>query len=72
MGVVYGKLGKFPDAISNLNAAAQFGSTDPMTYYALGQCYILTGHKDSALIAYNRLKTLDDALANKLMKRIEQ
>jgi len=70
LGVAYGKLGRYQDAIEAYKQAIRIKPDYAEAHNNLGVTYLQTGDKGLALEEYKILKTLDAELANKLFNLI--
>jgi tetratricopeptide (TPR) repeat protein len=66
MGVAYLRMKKYDEAIEALKHAIQLKPDFGRAYYNLGLTYFTQGDRDSALVQYNILKSLDADRAEKL------
>jgi len=72
LGVTYGGLGRYQDAIEAYKQAIRIKPDDAEAHCNLGSAYFSTGDKGSALEEYKILKTLDAEQANKLFNLINK
>ena len=72
LGVAYGSLGRYQDAIEAYKQAIRIKPDDAEAHNNLGITYLTTGDKGSALEEYKILKTLNAELANKLFNFINK
>ena len=72
LGIAYGNLGRYQDAIEAYKQAIRIKPDYAEAHYNLGIAYLVTGDKDSALEEYKILKTLDAEKANELFKLISK
>ena len=59
IGDLYSKLGEFDLAISYYEKYLQAIPHDPLAMYNLSECYLNMGHRDSAILGYQRVLQLD-------------
>jgi tetratricopeptide (TPR) repeat protein len=59
IGMEYGKIGKYPEALDALSKAQQLDPSFAMTYYYLGNIHAIQGNQAQAVEDYRRVVTLD-------------
>jgi protein O-mannosyl-transferase len=59
IGMEYGKIGKYREALDALSAAQRLDSGFAMTYYYLGNIHAIQGNQAQAVEDYQRVLTLD-------------
>ena len=59
IGMEYGKIGKFPEALDALTTAQRLDPRFAMTYYYLGNVHAIQGNQAQAVQDYQRVVTLD-------------
>ena len=57
-------------AITQLNKAIELDEKSKLGYYYKGLCYVALNDKTSAREVYDKLKTIDEEQAEKLLKKI--
>lgn len=72
LGITYGKLDRHPEAIATLKHVITINPDFPRAHYLLGLAYHTIDDKTSAMAQYNKLKKLDDQLAQKLLELIKK
>ena len=72
LGVVYGKLGRLPEAIEAFKQAIKLKPDYVDACNNLGVAYLAIGDKNSALVEYNILKSLNSEMANNLLNKINK
>lgn len=72
LAVAYGKAGNLNEEISNLKKALKLRPNYATARYNLGIAYLKKGEKGLAMKEYNILKTLDEGVANNLLKEIKK
>ncbi len=70
MGVAYGKLGKRDREIDVLHKAIKLRPKYASARYNLGIAYLKSGNKKAARQEYESLKTIDDGIAEALLKEM--
>jgi tetratricopeptide (TPR) repeat protein len=70
LGAAYGKLGMHEEAIEAYRQAIRINPYYINAHYNLGLLYNLSNDKDSALVQYEILKSLDTEWANRLFNEI--
>jgi len=59
IGMEYGKMGKYPEALAALQKAQELDPNFAMTYYYLGNVHSIQGNQPEALADYQRVLALD-------------
>ena len=59
VGMEYGKIGKYPEALAALQMAEDYNPDFPMTYYYRGNIHAIQGDQASALADYRHVLELD-------------
>ena len=59
IGMEYGKIGKYPEALDALTTAQRLDPRFAMTYYYLGNVHAIQGNQAQAVQDYQRVVTLD-------------
>jgi len=59
IGMEYGKIGKYPEALAALEMAKDWNPDFAMTYYYLGNIHSLQGNQTQALADYQEVLALD-------------
>jgi tetratricopeptide (TPR) repeat protein len=74
IGMVYGKMGKYPEALDALATAEHLNPRFPMTYYTRGNVYEQQGNKAQAAEQYRRALSIDSQLqvARDALARVSQ
>jgi tetratricopeptide (TPR) repeat protein len=74
IGMVYGKLGKYPEALESLDRAVKLNPAFPMTYFTRGNVYAQQGNKAQAAEEYRHALSLDSQLqaARDALARVSQ
>jgi hypothetical protein len=62
IGYVYGKMGKYPEALDALDASQKLDASFPMTYYTRGNVFEEQGNKAQAAEEYKRALAIDPQL----------
>jgi Tfp pilus assembly protein PilF len=62
IGYVYGKMGKYPEALDALDASQKLDADFPMTYYTRGNVFEEQGNKAQAAEEYKRALAIDPQL----------
>ncbi|HYK18461.1 MAG TPA: tetratricopeptide repeat protein [Bryobacteraceae bacterium] len=62
IGYVYGKMGKYPEALDALDASQKLDAGFPMTYYTRGNVFEEQGNKAQAAEEYKRALAIDPQL----------
>lgn len=70
LGHAYGKLGQRREAIKALNAAVRVNPNHANAHYRLGLAHLRARNREAALKQYRILRSLDDAKARRLFRRI--
>jgi Flp pilus assembly protein TadD len=70
MGITYGALGRYKEAIEVFKKAVSLTPNDANAHFGLGLSYLSTGNRGPALDEYKILKTLDEDMAGELFDRI--
>ena len=70
LGITYWKLGKYQEAVGAFKHAIRIKPDFAWAHFNLGQAYLLSDNKDSALKEYKILKDLDKEKANELYNLI--
>jgi Flp pilus assembly protein TadD len=70
LGVAYGKLTRYHDAIDAFRHAVRLKPTDTRAWYNLGVAYGKSGNRTSALDAVLELRGRDPVLADRLFNQI--
>jgi tetratricopeptide (TPR) repeat protein len=74
IGMVYGKMGKYPEALDALATAQQLSPRFAMTYYTRGNVYELQGNRAQAAEEYRRALSFNSQLqvARDALARVSQ
>ncbi|HYL38938.1 MAG TPA: tetratricopeptide repeat protein [Bryobacteraceae bacterium] len=74
IGMVYGKMGKYPEALAALDTAQKLNPEFAMTYYTRGNVYEQQGNKAQAAGEYRRALSLNSQLqvARDALARVSQ
>jgi Flp pilus assembly protein TadD len=72
LGVAYGKLGRLPEAIEAFKQTIKLKPDYVEAHKNLGTAYLAIGDKNSAMVEFNILKSLNSELANKPSKEINK
>jgi protein O-mannosyl-transferase len=59
IGMEYGKMGKYPEALAALQTAQEWNPRFAMTYYYLGNIHVLQGNQAQAIADYQHVLALD-------------
>lgn len=70
LGFAYYMTEKNQEALVQLKKAVELDSKSKLGYYYMGLCYLDMGDKDEAKNIYNKLKTVDEDQAAKLLEKI--
>lgn len=70
LGYAYYMTDKYDDALTQLNKAIELDENSKLGYYYKGLCYVALNDKETAKQIYEKLKTIDEAQAEKLLKKI--
>ena len=70
LGIFYASAGEHALAIDAEHRALQINPEDANAWYVLGATYWMAGQREQALTVYQRLKTLDPVLAQRLFDYI--
>jgi Flp pilus assembly protein TadD len=70
MGLTYGALGRYPEAIEVFKQAVSLTPDNANAHFGLGLSYLSTGNRGSALDEYKILKNLNANMADELFDRI--
>jgi tetratricopeptide (TPR) repeat protein len=70
MGLTYGTLGRYQEAIEAFKKAISLKPDDANAHFGLGLSYLSIGNRGSALDEYKILKSLDEKMADELFDRI--
>ena len=62
IGMEYGKMGKYPEALDALATAAKLNPNFAMTYYTRGNVYEQEGNREQAAVEYRHAAQLDPQL----------
>lgn len=71
LAIAYGKLGLVDDEIASLKKAIKLRPQYAIARYNLGMAYLKKGNKREALQEYNKLKDIDQGIADALIKEID-
>jgi tetratricopeptide (TPR) repeat protein len=72
LGITYSKLGQYPQAVQAFNQAVILKPDFAQAHFNLGIGYLAQGDTTNAHKEHEILKTLDTALADKLLNRINK
>jgi len=70
LGYAYYMTEKYDDALHQLNKAIELDENSKLGYYYKGLCYLALNDKEDAKVVYEKLKTVDEEQAEKLLKKI--
>jgi tetratricopeptide (TPR) repeat protein len=70
LGVAYGRLGPYTEAIQAFKQVIRIKPDYADAHYGLGVAYLIIGDRGSALNEYKILKNLDNNLSNRLFNLI--
>jgi tetratricopeptide (TPR) repeat protein len=70
LGYAYYMTDKYDDALTQLNKAIELDENSKLGYYYKGLCYLALNDKENAKQVYEKLKTINEEQAEKLLKKI--
>jgi tetratricopeptide (TPR) repeat protein len=70
LGYAYYMTDKYDDALHQLNKAIELDENSKLGYYYKGLCYLALNDKEDAKAVYEKLKTINEEQAEKLLKKI--